>query len=332
MAMKRNAWLFSSAKNIQIQTDISQLITDGKGNVRPFAAFKKDVLKTNKDYNQTYLQAEYQTALASSQSAAKWQDIQRRKERYPNLIYKTVGDNNVREAHVALDGICRPVDHDFWKSFYPPNGWRCRCYVQQTNRPTNGDTVPTVDDKNVPPMFRDNLALKGDILPAGHPYFKNLEKSLPQRAVITDEVIKEVPYELVYSLENGSRILVHPFTHDGDFKVNIFTALRLAKEKKREVKLRHHLNSGKNPEFEIDGLIADLKTPKTKVNNVIAKAFEQGCKFIIFEAGDYIFERKTLVSHIYGNFISRLKNKSMPKDFKGFVVLYRTEEKEYLWK
>ena len=41
--------------------------------------------------------------------------------------YVTVGDNRVREAHVKLDGTYRLKDDEFWDTFWPPNGWNCRC-------------------------------------------------------------------------------------------------------------------------------------------------------------------------------------------------------------
>ena len=41
--------------------------------------------------------------------------------------YVTVGDNRVRPSHAALEGVTLPKDHPFWQTFFPPNGWGCRC-------------------------------------------------------------------------------------------------------------------------------------------------------------------------------------------------------------
>lgn len=41
--------------------------------------------------------------------------------------YVTTGDDRVRPTHAALDGVTLPKDDVFWESFYPPNGWNCRC-------------------------------------------------------------------------------------------------------------------------------------------------------------------------------------------------------------
>lgn len=41
--------------------------------------------------------------------------------------YLTVGDDRVRPEHEALDGIKRKKDDEFWDTYWPPNGWNCRC-------------------------------------------------------------------------------------------------------------------------------------------------------------------------------------------------------------
>lgn len=41
--------------------------------------------------------------------------------------YVTTGDDRVRPTHAALEGVTLPKDDPFWRRFYPPNGWNCRC-------------------------------------------------------------------------------------------------------------------------------------------------------------------------------------------------------------
>lgn len=41
--------------------------------------------------------------------------------------YVTVGDDRVRESHAVLEGTTLTKEDPFWKRFYPPNGWNCRC-------------------------------------------------------------------------------------------------------------------------------------------------------------------------------------------------------------
>ena len=43
--------------------------------------------------------------------------------------YVTMGDNRVRDEHAQLDGVVRQKDDPFWDTYWPPNGWNCRCQV-----------------------------------------------------------------------------------------------------------------------------------------------------------------------------------------------------------
>lgn len=48
----------------------------------------------------------------------------------PYWIYDAVNDSHTRPTHLGLDGKVYPWDHPFWDTWYPPNGYRCRCGVR----------------------------------------------------------------------------------------------------------------------------------------------------------------------------------------------------------
>lgn len=72
-----------------------------------------------------------QTALAMA--AGRWQQIQRLKGRRPYLRYVTAGDHRVRDAHAAWHDVILDADDPWWHTHFPPNGFNCRCHVQQLN-------------------------------------------------------------------------------------------------------------------------------------------------------------------------------------------------------
>ena len=71
----------------------------------------------------------------------------------------TAGDERVRHSHELMDGVRYPKDHPFWRQFFPPNGWRCRCTCNPVynDDPEAGIVVPYAHGiPDVPKEFRFN--------------------------------------------------------------------------------------------------------------------------------------------------------------------------------
>jgi SPP1 gp7 family putative phage head morphogenesis protein len=79
------------------------------------------------------LETIYDTNLRTSYAAGRWGQIQDTKHARPYLRYVAVLDSRTRPLHRLWNGTVLPVDHPFWRTHFPPNGWRCRCGVQQLN-------------------------------------------------------------------------------------------------------------------------------------------------------------------------------------------------------
>lgn len=69
----------------------------------------------------------FDTNTRMAYSAGLWQRIERNKSSHPYVRYITKRDEKVRASHRAWDNLTLPVDHPFWQTHFPPNGWRCRC-------------------------------------------------------------------------------------------------------------------------------------------------------------------------------------------------------------
>lgn len=170
-ALRRNLFVFAAFKNHHMTADMVALLTDENGRLREWDEYRRLALQVSKDYNQSWLKAEYDTALASGQMAVRWQDIEAQKKALPYLRYVTAGDNRVRPAHQKLDGATMPVDDPFWEDWFPPNGWNCRCDVQQV---AGGRRAPRSlpNDQEAPIAFRNNPGKSGAVFTLQHPYFQ----------------------------------------------------------------------------------------------------------------------------------------------------------------
>ncbi len=52
----------------------------------------------------------------------------------PYWQYDAVNDSHTRPSHLALDGHVFPADSPIWDTWYPPNGYRCRCTVRSLSK------------------------------------------------------------------------------------------------------------------------------------------------------------------------------------------------------
>lgn len=76
----------------------------------------------------------YQTNLNTAQAAGRWERMQRVADRRPYARYVAVLDGRERDAHRQWHGTVLPIDDPWWDTHAPPNGWGCRCKMQQLSR------------------------------------------------------------------------------------------------------------------------------------------------------------------------------------------------------
>lgn len=82
----------------------------------------------------------YDTNLRLARAAGRWTAYNRSADALPYLRAFTVGDFRVRRPpkseadHTAWEGIILPIGHWFWRIYWPPLGFRCRCEVAQMSR------------------------------------------------------------------------------------------------------------------------------------------------------------------------------------------------------
>ena len=304
---KKNLWQFSSAKTLAELEYINSLILDKNGRIKPKHQFMQDVRKANILFNRNYLQAEYQTAKRGAQMAHLWNKFLEQKEYYPNLVYRTVGDSRVRPEHAALNGVVKPIDDPFWKTYYPPNGWRCRCTVMNTAEKVSEGTFK---DKTVKPEFHGNTALDEEILTSKGTFFKLLNKD--HKAKINAELMKyNMPMEIAYHGKHKKKVFVSPFADDKDLIPNVETAMVIVDKLGIDVKIRAHINiqNHKNPEYEIGGKIGDGTHRTGNIKNFVSNSFGK-----LSEGEQLHGLKETFIVLDFGN-VEKLSN----KDYKAIV-------------
>lgn len=127
-----------------LTTAIGQGVRDAleeavRSNVTPTAAIraffsKQGLTASNSYYFETLLRTQTQLVYSAARQA-EYAD--------PDLDeiiwgyeYITVGDDRVRENHVALDGVIAPKNSPIWMTIWTPNGYNCRCQVIPVFEPT----------------------------------------------------------------------------------------------------------------------------------------------------------------------------------------------------
>lgn len=243
MYLQDNVFVFSGFKTHTELRQASALLRDESGQIKPFNRFLSDIQKIDKNYNKTYLQAEYNFAVASSQAAARWQEFAADGDDFL-LQYRTAKDERVREQHRLLDGITLPPSDKFWDEYYVPLGWNCRCSVVQVNpkrypesnseeaiqRGRAATFQPNAKGQNKAQIFRFNPGKDQKIFPPKHPYYK-AEKEVTD--VVTD-------MEVIFPTEKG--LVVYQRQGDQELTNNIQTAEFLANTFGWELYLKKAVN------------------------------------------------------------------------------------------
>ena len=138
--------------DLDMLNDIKQSMIQAAEQGKAFSAWKKDVLQhmANKGWihpnghdgkeiidpktgevfgTPRRLENIYRTNMQSAYQAGQYQTYMQNVDNRPYWQYNAVGDNRTRPAHMAIDGLVYRYDDPFWATFYPPNGYRCRCTV-----------------------------------------------------------------------------------------------------------------------------------------------------------------------------------------------------------
>lgn len=175
--LTRSNYIFSGLKTFHELNEAFPSLLDENGNKKTFEHFLNDVRKIDETYNANYLRAEYNFVQASAEMAAKWEGFMEDGDHY-YLQYRTQHDDKVRPEHASLDRVTLPPSDSFWESYYPPNGWNCRCTVVQVLKrkyePTPHDEAMSLGEEALQTdkkgIFRFNSGKEQKTVPDYNPY------------------------------------------------------------------------------------------------------------------------------------------------------------------
>lgn len=150
LAISESDWLtlLRSATAVAEQVVDSQAEAMGRDMLAAISEIYEDG-GTNRDFRERYTEISEQHGWRSAggpgwhsdliwrmetfgaRAAGRWEQAQRLARARPGMKYYfryvTVDDHRVRKTHANFHGIILPIDHPFWLTHFPPNGFNCRC-------------------------------------------------------------------------------------------------------------------------------------------------------------------------------------------------------------
>lgn len=140
-SQRHTAFAIAGAVKVDLVTEVHGLLMDALKNGKTLADFRREFYPLMKRYGWKIrgslgwrTRLIFNQTMRSSRMAGKWHQIQANKQTRPFLAYSVIDDERLRDAHREWRDVVLPVDHPFWHTHYPPNGWGCRCTVKSMSQ------------------------------------------------------------------------------------------------------------------------------------------------------------------------------------------------------
>jgi len=119
----------------------------------------KDLQRSFGNLKRSHLETVHSTNILGAYQNGRWKQMTTPSmlRARPMWQYSTVGDGRVRPAHREMDGKVYPADDPVWDTWYPPNGFRCRCTVL----PLSSDDAREAGGVSEPPTVTPDKGFAG---------------------------------------------------------------------------------------------------------------------------------------------------------------------------
>lgn len=109
----------------------------------------------------------FRTNIQTAYNVGHYKQQMRSRDVLPYWMYSAVNDQRSRPTHLAMNGRVWPADHSVWDTWYPPNGYRCRCSVIGLTKQGAERRGVKIEEKDVTgTLFEPVDPVTGNKLPA----------------------------------------------------------------------------------------------------------------------------------------------------------------------
>lgn len=148
---RAKATRIANLSSLEMTKDIYQSLVAAQEKGLSFGQWKKEIFEHFKrkgwiaGYDKEYLLADpstgeffgtprrleniFRTNMQSAYSAQRYQQMRDNVDNRPYWQYSAILDDRTRPSHSAMNKLVYRYDDPFWNTFYPPNGFNCRCSV-----------------------------------------------------------------------------------------------------------------------------------------------------------------------------------------------------------
>ena len=131
-AARARAFTVAGLARQDLLADLHASLLEAMKNGETFAQWKKRIPHILEEAGWTGARIEtiFRTNVQTAYMAGRYKQMKEVSKSRPYWQYIAVDDDRTRPSHAVLNGMVFPVDHAFWMTNYPPNGFRCRCTVR----------------------------------------------------------------------------------------------------------------------------------------------------------------------------------------------------------
>lgn len=162
------AFTVAKATQLAILTTIREHVDDAIRNGTTFEEFKRDLMPKLQDRgwwgrkrdpetgkmvqlgSPDRLRRIFQTNVRVAYAVGQETRAQQTKRTHPYFVYELGPSRHHRPEHESWAGTCLPVDHPWWDTHSPLNGWGCKCRKRQVTQAEAGRLGLKVGDVPAP--------------------------------------------------------------------------------------------------------------------------------------------------------------------------------------